>query len=334
MKLTDNVIAIYNMDLEESIKEFKSEFNYISKLPDPTGTHTFTVSSYDNDKVLTEIFFCSVYSKTVLMYASQFALELNIGAKQPDEDGDDEISLEYEILGGEVNPIGGSFIERLANETKSDAYYIGRHIYNADLDEVVSNLINDNIHELNSLVLNAELRNDIINMVHPDIKLIDTKTINNTYYDIYTIPSSSTFKINQIDGIDDSNNPNIVDVVIIASNPDLVYLGDCCNEKGFYYRIYTLNKVDELAQAINILSDGTNDINNLIIDETELVDVSVDFFNEHMNQYKNEINTAIEKEELPTNIDENPFSNRLFDVERSVNQKEPLKMSRRLGEGP
>ena len=46
MKLTDNVIAIYDIDLDESIKEFKKEFNEISKQSDPTGTHTFTFSKY------------------------------------------------------------------------------------------------------------------------------------------------------------------------------------------------------------------------------------------------------------------------------------------------
>ena len=332
MKLNDNVIAIYNIDLDESINEFKNEFNSISKLNDPTGIHTFTVSSYYNDKVSTDVFFCSVYSKTVLIYASQLSLELNIGVKKPDED--DQISLNYEITGGEVKPTGGSFIEVLASENKSEAYYIGRHINDSTLGDVVSNLINKNMHELVSLVVNTELRNDIINMVNPDIKLIDNKIINNTYYDIYTIPLNSTFKINQIDGIGDTiNNSNMVDVVIVASNPDLVYLGDCCNDLGYYYRIYSLNKQDELAEAKRLIEFNLNDTSNLIIDESELVNISVDFFNERMNQFKTDINTAIEKEELPTNIDENPYSNRLFDVERPVHQKEPLTMTRRLGDG-
>lgn len=331
MKLTDIVNTIYNIDLDKSIIEFKTEFNNISNLPDPTGVHTFTISSYENNKVLTEVFFCSIYSKTVLIYASQVAVEVNIGNKQ-NEDPDDT-TVEYEIIGGSINPIGGSFIEQLANENKSSAYYIGRHLNNANLDEYVSNLINNNLHELNSLVLDTDLRNNIINMTHPDIKLIYSKTVNNVYYDVYTIPSNSTFKIQQVDGIDDIDNLNVVDVVIVSSNPDLVYLGDCCNSHGFYYRMYTLNKSDELSCAIDIINTEIDDIDNLIIDYTELVDISVDFFNERMNMFKTDVNTAIEKEELAVGLDENPYSNRYYDVDKTTNQKEPLKMARRLGEG-
>ena len=88
-----------------------------------------------------------------------------------------------------------------------------------------------------------------------------------------------------------------------------------------------------MAEAKRLIEFNLNDTSNLIIDESELVNISVDFFNERMNQFKTDINTAIEKEELPTNIDENPYSNRLFDVERPVHQKEPLTMTRRLGDG-
>jgi hypothetical protein len=52
-----------------------------------------------------------------------------------------------------------------------------------------------------------------------------------------------------------------------------------------------------------------------------------------MNRYKEDINVAIEKEELPVGIDENPYSNRLYDVDKATHQKEPLKMTRRLCEG-
>jgi hypothetical protein len=121
MKLTDTVNAIYNIDLDQSISEFKNEFNNISKLHDPTGIHTFTVSSYESNKVVTEVFFCDVYNKTVLIYASQMAVEVNIGQKKSEDP--DDTSLEYEVIGGTVNSIGGSFIEQLANENKSSAYY-------------------------------------------------------------------------------------------------------------------------------------------------------------------------------------------------------------------
>lgn len=331
MILTDVVNSIYNIDLDKSIIEFKTEFNNISKLPDPTGIHTFTISSYEDNKVITEVLFCSIYRKTVLMYASQVAVEVIIGNKQNDDL--DDVTVEYEITGGTVNPIGGSFIEQLANENKSSAYYIGRHVNNANLEEYVSNLINANLHELNSLVLDTDLRNNIINMSHPDIKLIYSKTVNNVYYDIYTIPSNSTFKIQQVDGIDDIDNINVVDVVIVSSNPDLVYLGDCCNASGFYYRMYTLNKSEELSCVIDIINAETNDVDNLVIDYNELVDISVDFFNERMNMFKTDVNTAIEKEELAVGLDENPYSNRYYDVDKASNQKEPLKMTRRLGEG-
>lgn len=329
MKLTDNVIAIYNIDLDESIKEFRTEFNEISKQSDPTGTHTFTFSRYDNDKVTTEIFYCSFYKKTVLIYASQLALELNIKAKTPENP--DDTSLEYEIGGGDIVPVGGSFIELLAGENKSPAYYIGRYDKTQDISSIVSNLINNNIHELKSLTLDSDISNSIKAKDHEDITLLDTYTLDNVYYDIYTIPSSSTFKINQIDGIEGYEHPNAVDVVIVVSNPNLVYLGDCCNENGFYYRMYTLNKVNELEEAKYIVKNEIFSTENLLIDSTELVDIAVDYFNERMNQYKTDINTAFEKEELPTNIDDNPFANRLYDVERGVNQTEPLKMAKRLG---
>jgi hypothetical protein len=126
-------------------------------------------------------------------------------------------------------------------------------------------------------------------------------------------------------------HPEAVDVVIVVGNPSLLYLGDCCNEKGFYYSMYTLNKIDELNEAKYIVENELLSTENLVIDTTELVDIAVDYFNERMNQYKTDINTAFEKEELPTNVDDNPFANRLYDVERGVNQSEPLKMAKRLG---
>lgn len=329
MKLTDNVIAIYDIDLDESIKEFKKEFNEISKQSDPTGTHTFTFSKYDNNTVTTEIFYCSFYKKTVLIYSSQLALQLKIKAKSPENP--DDTSLEYEIGGGDVFPVGGSFIELLADEKKSPAYYIGRYDKTQDISSIVSNLINNNIHELKSLTLDSDISKTIIDKGHEDITLLDTYTLENMYYDIYTIPCNSTFKINQVDGVEGYEHPDAVDVVIVVGNPSLLYLGDCCNEKGFYYSMYTLNKIDELNEAKYIVENELLSTENLVIDTTELVDIAVDYFNERMNQYKTDINTAFEKEELPTNVDDNPFANRLYDVERGVNQSEPLKMTKRLG---
>jgi len=338
MKHNNSVVRIYNFDLDECISEFKNSFNDITKSKNSQGIHTFLFSSYNDQKVTTELVYCSIYEKTVIFYVSQAAIQLNIGYRKAeptdgDESEDNMEEPEFEILGGEVLPIGGNTFDLMANEAKSDVYYIGRYNKNTNIMELSRNLISSNMYELNSLRLSDELRLSILNHTHPDVSHIGTHVIDGNYYDIYTIPVNSSLKINQIDGIGDDDNNRDVELMIVNSHPDILYLGDCCNMNGFFYSMYTLNKSEELNNAMNLIENELIDTNNLIIDDSELVDTSIDFFNDRINQYKSDINIAIEKEEPPMNIDENPFANGFFDnMNGDKRQTKPLNAPRRLGE--
>lgn len=336
MKLTNDIVNLYNFDLDVCISEFKQGFNDITKSKYPHGIHTFIISSYDDFKVTTELVYCSVYDKTVIFYVSQATLQLNIGYKKKDtteeDSGDAQSEPEFEILGGEILPIGSSIFDILGNETKSDVYYIGRYNKNSDIMGLSKELIDSNMYELNSLKLNDELRMSVLKRTHPDINLVCTHEIGGTYYDVYSVPANSSFKINQIDGVDDSINDRDIELMIVTSHPDILYLGDCCNDRGFFYNMYTLNKSDELKVAKHLIENELNDISNLLVNEADLVNNSIDFFNERINQYKSDIVLAIEKEEPPMNIDENPLANGFFDNVRENRPNKPLNVPRRLGE--
>ena len=116
---------------------------------------------------------------------------------------------------------------------------------------------------------------------------------------------------------------------------ELVYLGDVCNYIGSVYEVYTINRDTSNYKAHFLFNNELLSCNALKNDESELMDISLDFLNERIEKYKDQVEKSIELEEPAVGLDENPYSNDYYDNDEDVKIRKtaPNTEPRKLGSG-
>lgn len=126
-----------------------------------------------------------------------------------------------------------------------------------------------------------------------------------------------------------------IDTLTETEPSELVYLGDICNYNGYVYEVYTINRVDTNYKANFMYANELLSCSSLKNDESELMDISLDFLNERIEKYKEQVDKSIELEEPAVGLDENPYSNDYYDNENEVKIRKtaPNTEPRQLGSG-
>ena len=126
-----------------------------------------------------------------------------------------------------------------------------------------------------------------------------------------------------------------VDYLTEPESSDLLYLGDICNSIGCVYEVYTVNKELTNYKAHFLYNNELLSCEYLKNDELELMDISLDFLNERIEKYKDQVDKSIELEEPVVGLDENPYANQYYDndPEVKIRTKTPNAEPRQLGSG-
>lgn len=145
------------------------------------------------------------------------------------------------------------------------------------------------------------------------------------------------------DQINDGNTPSeiyvntnsIFDIFSDGSMPSIVYLNDCCNSYGYAFDIFTINKQSNIESAIKILDDELYNCDEFYIDENELMVVALDYLQERIELYKEEIENSIEAEEASVNLNDNPYANDYYDYDENnaTKRNSPMIKARTLTKG-
>jgi len=118
-----------------------------------------------------------------------------------------------------------------------------------------------------------------------------------------------------------------------GDNSSVVHIGECCNSKGYAYGIYSFGYKRALAAAIEMVNNETYDIEQLIIDDQDLIDVSIDYLEVRIQKFQDQVDKSHELEEPVEGLDENPYSNAYYDNEGKPLKNNPLTQVERLGDG-
>lgn len=115
---------------------------------------------------------------------------------------------------------------------------------------------------------------------------------------------------------------------------DIVFLDDVCTKTGFFYGLFTFKYDNALNSAIDHVSSGLLDIEHLVIDEDDLIDVSLDYLEERISKFEHQIDRSFEMEEPIAGMDENPFQNDYYDSEIFGRKRRsgPIESVRRIGD--
>lgn len=99
------VVAFYNDDINELKKEFKDEFNEITKAGS-LGWYTFYFSSYNDYTIRTEFVHCYLYEDTALFFVNPCSMLLLL-------------NNDLQVDGGDINSNGDIFLRMFWNDEES-----------------------------------------------------------------------------------------------------------------------------------------------------------------------------------------------------------------------
>lgn len=137
-----------------------------------------------------------------------------------------------------------------------------------------------------------------------------------------------------VSGGDVTPSGNIFETMFAEGDEsDVVHIGECCNSKGFAYGIYAFSYKKALQCAINKVESENYDAELLVIDDQDLIDISMDYLEHRIERFQQQIDRSFELEEAVAGLDENPYSNEFYDDDgRRRAKSAPLIQARKLGD--
>jgi hypothetical protein len=114
---------------------------------------------------------------------------------------------------------------------------------------------------------------------------------------------------------------------------DVVHIGECCNSSGYVYGIYAFSYDKALKSAIAKVESERYNPEILVIDDQDMIDVSMDYLEQRIERFKEQVERSFELEEAVAGLDENPYSNEYYDDDgRRRARSGPMDSSRTLGD--
>lgn len=139
--------------------------------------------------------------------------------------------------------------------------------------------------------------------------------------------------LNVIGGGVNSNGNTFELMFVDGDTPDVVYIGECCNSKGFIYGIYTFTYKKSLDLAVTKVDSDAYNAEILVIDDQYIIDVSMDYIDHRIERFQEQVDRSFELDEPLAGLDENPYSNEFYDDDgRRISRTGPLTQSRKLGD--
>jgi hypothetical protein len=117
-----------------------------------------------------------------------------------------------------------------------------------------------------------------------------------------------------------------------GDNSDVIHIGECCNSKGFSYGIYSFSYKKALKDAINKVESEIYDAEILVIDDQDMIDISMDYLEHRIERFQQQIQRSFELEEAVAGLAENPYSNQFYDDDRHRANSVPMIRPRKLGD--
>lgn len=117
-----------------------------------------------------------------------------------------------------------------------------------------------------------------------------------------------------------------------GENSPVTHIGECCNSHGYVYGIYAFGYERALNAAINIVENEFYNSELLIIDDQDMIDISMDFLEYRINKYQEQVERSFELEEPIAGLDENPYANEFYDDDGRRMLRGPMQQSRMLGD--
>lgn len=132
---------------------------------------------------------------------------------------------------------------------------------------------------------------------------------------------------------------NEQNVFLKAISDDLSYIDMVSDNLANCFEMFTLNYEKTETSALRIYEDELFDVSNIKLDESDIVEIAVDYVNEKIAYYEEQVAKAIMTDDIPSNFEDNPFSNEYYtrkDNELSGNDNHeyiPRQDKIRLGDG-
>ena len=206
-------------------------------------------------------------------------------------------------------------------------YNFDRTEFLKEFKESFNELINSGLSDVYTMYFSS----------YDDYKVTTEVIYFSTHNDVAMIYASKTAM--QVD-VDDQLLVLNGDIVIkdtlsidYLSDSDVLYLGDICNSTGNVFEVYTINKAESNYKANFLYKNDLLYCECLKNDESELLDISLDFLSERIDKYRGDVQRSLELEEPAIGLDENPYSNDYYDNDTDVKIRKtaPLTEPKTLG---
>lgn len=118
---------------------------------------------------------------------------------------------------------------------------------------------------------------------------------------------------------------------IYEDSSEIIYIDNLCDSNGRIFELYTFNN-EELEQSKYIISNKIYPFDVIIPDVDEYTEMALDFLNERINSFKDQVDKSFELEEPIAELDENPYANDYYDGDISKKRRSsPITSRKSLG---